>query len=145
MSNPNMNTELKLNSDIIMENIAAWDETPEGKAFREANDIRKPSKPADAHAAGAHTPMTGDTERLLQIGQLTAERDRLKWEVDGYRKVATQLQSERDQAREQVKTLLEFVRDIEAWLTAPLLSTETVTHFQSKARAAIASVESEEQ
>lgn len=33
-------------SDEIMEQIAAWDETPEGKAFRKANDIRKPAQPS---------------------------------------------------------------------------------------------------
>jgi hypothetical protein len=83
-----------------------------------------PAKPADAHAASAHTPMTGDTERLLQIGQLTRERD---------------------QAREQVKTLLSahiWIRDVvKDWTNNGSDCAAWLSMVLDKARNAIASVE----
>jgi hypothetical protein len=97
-----------------------------------APECIRPAKPADAHAADAHTPMAGDTERLLQIGQLTRDRD---------------------QAREQVKTLLAACKGIisinavNAVINyAELNNITTPAYEQVKAvRAAIASVESEGQ
>jgi hypothetical protein len=165
------NRELKLNSDIIMENIAAWDETPEGKAFREAHDIRKaPAKPAGAHAAGAHTPKETHAQfcerEMLRLNNLqietAAERDRLKEQVrqqqtelglllhsrdkllrlreqDAIRE--SKIATDRDQAREQVKTLLAIVSEV--YMRLPIGSRDNEDLY-GRCRAAIDNVESEE-
>jgi hypothetical protein len=83
--------------------------------------VQESQKLADAHAAGAHTPKVLSTSELrelyegalINLEQTAAERDRLRSKVAGLEHAFSDLakahdiiDAERDQAREQVKTLL---------------------------------------
>jgi hypothetical protein len=124
---------------IIFTPAAPQDTTASARTWAdERAESYLPAKPADAHAAGAHTPtdwylapgslknehflivaghsvakVRTSNKRVLELiaaaPETAAERDRLRLEIDEAQRTYTydtaQLKHDRDQAREQVKTL----------------------------------------
>jgi hypothetical protein len=124
-----------------------------------------PAKPANAQAASAHTPeafhctnlqfndlpgFARDTILALeqQLDKTAAERDRLNVLVNSNVQGVYELTVEREQLREQVKTLLAACKDVAdldlAAVDCGMIPTEVWKLIHAKMRAAIASVESEQ-